>query len=347
MAEIPGDSSFNDINFDMTGFEDLSEQQRWLAAYVVVTLQTDHLHAICSSSRQRDNNNLPYGEAVPTNPTYSFVTRNLIPALKKSFNSHCSGSTKSEWLRRFSLPEDYSPVRWLKKNKYIRDLTEHEHQVNSTPGHPPAVNPSYSPSPPTPNTMSKTTMNMNSMREALNKSSDCIILDSHGNPFFYGKMQDVAKGKISEADAQLLINHAKPIDFGPNHAFLGVWLLKNSNVKDESKTMNLQAYNVTIFNVNLHSHELYKLGFVADSNVFLIQIPSFDKYGQEFLSDTLAEIQNSTTGHYEQCRVDEYQKQMDWLAKRETVVSGISLMIYNHTSFLVPILIMSCSIICI
>jgi len=316
----------------MVGFNDLSEQQRWFASYIVITLQTEHLNDICSSSIQRHNNNLPYGKAdVKTNPIYAFVKRNLIPTLKKSFDSHCSGSTKSEWLRKFCVPEEYSPLHWLKKNKYIRDLTEHEHQDNSTRGHPPEVNPSYSPIPP----KMSSTMNMNGMKESLNAASEAdpdepfalskyILTDGQtGHIFFWGPISKLLE--LPMAEISLILKHAKTIHSGENTALKDMWCFELDAIKNDALTANVDAVCFTLYDVDYTQLKRYKMGFGVgpEPQLLFLQVPSLTANTKRSMIATLGTLQNRTTGHPETSRTDQYQQLMRKLEKAETKVREI------------------------
>lgn len=313
----------------------LSKSQCTFLSWIVASGNTGNYSEINATTRRRDDSQAkPFGE-VGSNE-YLYARNTKLPALVKSFIAHQKGGKQCRWRFDYKVPKDYNPTNWLVDHsdyEYLRPLTEQEYQVQSKLPSPTTVKFQEHNSP-TKMSRKPTNMNMKSMGEALNKPSDRISLDSHGNPYFYGRLHDIAKGTISDAEAQFLFDHAKQLLFGVNHAFFNLWFLKMDKIKDESNTMNLQAYDLTIFNVTIHQESSYKLGFAADSNVFLMQVPSYDKLGQQFLTDAVAEIQESTTGHFEQCRVDEYSKQMERLAKkeRETLVS-IYIYIYDHISW--------------
>jgi len=169
----------------------LSKSQCTFLSWIVASGNTGNYSEINATTRRRDDSQAkPFGE-VGSNE-YLYARNTKLPALVKSFIAHQKGGKQCRWRFDYKVPKDYNPTNWLVDHsdyEYLRPLTEQEYQVQSKLPSPTTVKFQEDNSP-TKMSRKPTNMNMKSIGEALNKPSDRISLDSHGNPYFYGRLQD-------------------------------------------------------------------------------------------------------------------------------------------------------------
>lgn len=308
--------------------EILSPSQLKLCSWMVASNNTGNFAEINSLSRRKDNNAKPFGE--PGSEAYIHACTNKIPALVKSFKAHKKGGSRARWRFDYKLPDGYDPTSWLFDNSsYLRPLSEEEHQVQSILPSPAAVK--FQERSTTKSTMSRRSpllKNMKSMKDTLKQPADeepesVVKVDGCGNPWMFGTLKDIRNGKVSKDDAQVFYDCAKQLMIGCNFAFFGIWLLFLRDIRDETNTKNLNVYGLTLWDVPLDSQQLYGLGHIENSNVFLLQVPSSHPRTKQYLLDTVAEITARTTGHHERVRGEQYKKTLSKLLANPTVVSCI------------------------
>ena len=305
----------------------LSPSQLKLCSWIVASNNTGKFAEINELTRRKDTNAKPFGE--PESEEYIYASLIKIPALVKSFKAHKNGSSRARWRFDYKLPDGYDPTSWLFDNSvHLRPLTEEEHRVQSILPPPAAVQfqersttiPTMPRSPPR-----SPYKDMKSMRDALKQPADAtsesaVQLDGAGNPWMYGTLKDIQDGRVSKEDAQIFYDNAKQLHIGCNFAFRGMWIEYLPRIRDDTNTKNLDAYDITLWDVCKEKKDLYKLGYIEDSSVFLLQFPSFNPHTKRFLEYTIAELGIRTTGQHERVRGEQYNKTLKELEANPTVV---------------------------
>lgn len=305
----------------------LSLSQQRFCSWIVASNNTSKFAEINSLSRRKDNNAKPFG--APDSEEYIYASTVKIPALVKSFKSHKNGSTRARWRFDYKLPDSYDPTNWLFDNSsssYLRPLTEEEHQVQSILPSPAAVK--FQERSTTKPTITMSPYNTKSMRDNLKQPADkkpesVVKLDCNGHPWMFGTLKDITDGKVPLIDAQVFYDFAKQILTGANFAFFGMWIIKLMSIRDKTNSKNLNAYDITLWDVPLGTERLYKLGYIENSNVFLLEAPSHNPRIKDYLLDTVVEIEQGTTDIHERSRGEAYKKTLDLLKANPSVVSSI------------------------